>query len=128
MAVDTTKTCVKCLMSLPLRFFHRTKVNKGGRNNRCWPCRSKAQRHRLYGITPAQYEQRYLEQWGECAICRTHRSELKRDLCVDHDHGNGQVRGLLCDECNRVLGIFRDSPDRLRDAARYLENAKMRPS
>ena len=45
-------------------------------------------------------------QQGCCAICGKHQSEFKRVLDVDHDHKTGIVRGLLCEICNKHLGIF----------------------
>jgi hypothetical protein len=44
-----------------------------------------------------------------------------RSLCIDHDHKNMQVRGLLCDRCNTALGLFFDDAALLRTAADYLE-------
>lgn len=74
-----------------------------------------------YSITEAQYEEILRTQQGVCAICRNHQ-RYKR-LAVDHDHKTGQVRGLLCEQCNRGLGRFFDSPFRLRRAAEYIDKA-----
>jgi hypothetical protein len=49
------------------------------------------------------------------------RHKLK--LVVDHCHSSGEVRGLLCHNCNRALGLLKDSVDSLMRAARYLEGA-----
>lgn len=69
---------------------------------------------RLYGITEAEYEAMWLWQGGVCAIClqpekaRDHRSGKLRELSVDHDHETGVVRGLLCHNCNKALGLLGD--------------------
>lgn len=55
-------------------------------------------------------------QKRRCAICFS-----KAKLCLDHDHVTGFFRGLLCHKCNIGLGSFRDNPEFLRTAARFLE-------
>jgi ribosomal protein L34E len=80
-----------------------------------------------YGITLADYYRLCAEQCGACAICGTVPSENidggrnQKVLHVDHDHKTGAYRGLLCSNCNRCLGMFRDCPVILRRAADYLE-------
>jgi len=45
----------------------------------------------------------------------------KKQLDVDHCHTTGEVRGLLCNRCNTGIGQFKDNPNILRSAARYLD-------
>jgi len=53
---------------------------------------------------------------NKCEICGT----LDFGLVVDHDHSTGKFRGLLCNPCNKALGFFRDNPEVLESAARYI--------
>ena len=62
------------------------------------------------------------EQGGRCKICGVHQSEIKRSLCVDHDHETGKVRGLLCGKCNTAIGLFGDNRELVKLAFEYLEN------
>ncbi len=56
-----------------------------------------------------------VESVTECVICG---SEEK--LVVDHCHTTNQIRGMLCNHCNRGLGHFRDNPELLEFARIYL--------
>ena len=56
---------------------------------------------KTYGLTAEQYDDLLKRQGGKCAICRN-KPKSKR-LAVDHDHGTGAVRGLLCSRCNHDL-------------------------
>ena len=62
------------------------------------------------------------KQENRCAICNRHRSELTYDLCVDHDHITGKIRGLLCHKCNCGLGIFKDNVEILQKSINYLQS------
>lgn len=76
-----------------------------------------------YGITIERYEKMVWDQEGLCAICGEDPKPVSnRKLVIDHDHATGIVRGLLCNDCNRGLGSFRDDPDCLRRAAEYIES------
>lgn len=79
---------------------------------KCRPCASarahEAMTEKTYGLAGDSYEALLERQGGKCAICRA-RPKSKR-LAVDHDHGSGAVRGLLCSRCNHdLLGAAWDS-------------------
>ena len=74
-----------------------------------------------YGRTEAEYNALADAQGGVCAICG--RNDRARALHVDHDHTTGRVRGLLCNTCNRCLGLLKDDAAVLRSAIAYLERA-----
>lgn len=83
-------------------------------------------REKKYGITPEQYAEMLVSQKGVCAIC--HQPERSRGckgsirvLTLDHDHATNEIRGLLCDRCNRGLGYFGDDPQKLAAAITYLK-------
>lgn len=80
---------------------------------------------RNYGLTSAEYDAMLAEQRGVCAICLKppKAGGLRAAGClhVDHDHATGCVRELLCLNCNRGLGGFKDDPALLRKAADYVE-------
>lgn len=75
-----------------------------------------------YGLTSAQYASMLASQGGKCANQACRRPPGRRRLNVDHCHKTGVVRGLLCDGCNKGLGLFQDDPSRLRGMATYLDS------
>jgi hypothetical protein len=77
-----------------------------------------------YGISETDYDAMFLAQGGVCKICRQPEHHMDRLLSVDHCHATGKVRGLLCNSCNRGIGLFVDDPERLREAALYLESSR----
>jgi hypothetical protein len=136
------KTCTGCKEEKPL-----TDFSSNGKyiRSRCKPCNAaqarrwaaenkeralETQRRRTlpqtYGITYEEYEQMLADQNGVCAICgkdepNEHgRTGKKFRLSVDHCHDTGVVRGLLCQKCNRALGLLNDSPELLQSAIDYL--------
>lgn len=113
----------------------KPKVNKRGFSSLCRPCHRRATKAsaarypeklaarkrryqvRKYGLTLDQHAAMLRAQDGRCAICLTKPSV---DLCIDHDHATGRVRGLLCGRCNKALGGFKDDQDALLRALKYL--------
>lgn len=70
----------------------------------------------------------FTEQGGVCAICNqpeTHTSSRSRRvkmLAIDHDHKTGHIRGLLCNNCNRAIGLLGDDIETLLNAVEYLRS------
>lgn len=79
---------------------------------------------RTYGLTPEAYD----ALGTQCAICGATQGSKTRvngdgkayRLFVDHDHGTGKVRGLLCFGCNVAIGYLDHSVERLQAAMDYL--------
>jgi hypothetical protein len=134
------KGCSKCRTTDPAQFNKKARA-KSGFQSLCRVCHVKSpeadqsRRWRLkkYKMSPEAYALRLAEQGGVCAMC--HKPPTGRYLSVDHDHAccpgkescGKCIRGLLHFECNTLLGIAKDSMERLEQAAQYLRNATLQP-
>lgn len=85
---------------------------------------------RNYNIDYDSYFDLLETQEQKCKICGgegfTMKEEHKLKLVVDHDHVTGAVRGLLCHNCNRGLGLFKDSTNNLEAAIEYLKQSNIK--
>ena len=141
------KTCIACGEVKPLIEFYKNASSPDGHIGTCKACKAAQQRARrkanggdkryvkeaerrrnnhlksIYGIDELEYRRMYERQRGVCAICKHPESIEGRSLCVDHSHVTGDVRGLLCSNCNRGIGLLKDSPELLRNAFHYLTGA-----
>lgn len=78
-----------------------------------------------FGIEYSEYEKLSEEQNNLCAICNnTENSSRNKYLAVDHDHLTGKIRGLLCTNCNRGIGLLKDSIPVLQKAIEYLNKER----
>jgi len=80
----------------------------------------------IYNLSWEDYEALLLNQKGVCAICevplKLHKGieHLAEVAHVDHCHTTGNVRGLLCSNCNTAIGLLKDSESLLKKAIKYL--------
>ena len=134
------RTCSKCKLELPLSSFYKDRSRKNGHYPRCKECQStytkawrkenldKTRKYFIknrYGISVEEYNSMLREQMDACSICITVFPGGKRDVFyIDHDHKTGNVRGLLCRNCNLMIGYAKDDTDILREAVRYLERSQ----
>ena len=77
-----------------------------------------------YGLTKEQYYAILDKQGGHCALCpaTTSGHNMTDLLLVDHCHNTNTVRGLLCQDCNLLLGCVKDKRKRLIAAMFYLND------
>lgn len=140
------KPCIICKESKLRTDFHKN-LNKDGRFNVCKKChyiRNQIRRKdtknkekfaeygkfnalfRRYGITREQWYEFLKKQNNQCIICDTipdpKAPHKQRTLHVDHCHKTGKIRGLLCQLCNRGIGLFRDRIDLIEKAIIYLKS------
>lgn len=133
------RTCCRCKQYKSAEAFGRNPQRPTRLRANCTACRREMEKERRarnperatrlrlaillkqYGMTIEDYQARLLAQGGACLICtRTPSADGHVRLVVDHDHATGRVRGLLCNNCNSGLGYFRDDPNALASAIRYL--------
>ena len=78
---------------------------------------------RNYGLSKEDFESMLEEQQNKCAICgfEFHDEGKSTRPHIDHCHDSGDVRGLLCNNCNTGLGQFKDNPSLLQSAIEYLQ-------
>jgi hypothetical protein len=57
---------------------------------------------RKYGVTAADEKRMRRRQCGRCPVCH---KKLRKDAAIDHAHGRGDARGLVCrSPCNPAIG------------------------
>lgn len=123
------KTCKQLKLLTEFRWNGRRFLQT---NSECLSCESNYYKNRntyehnknnfllgKYGITREKYDELYNAQEGKCKICEKHCEVL----AVDHDHFNGNIRGLLCRNCNLGMGLLKDDISLLKKAIAYLQDS-----
>ena len=73
-----------------------------------------------YGITMKEFDTMWTRQNGRCASCsETLIPGFKTQ--VDHHHGHGTVRSLLCGDCNVALGRLENRPGAIWGLIAYMD-------
>jgi hypothetical protein len=98
---------------------HGNQNSKYGKKNLCKPCAYQRHKNTVitknYGISREEYDS-IMDAAVECEICGS-----TDDLVYDHDHDTLKFRGILCNRCNRGLGLLGDTYEALQKAAEYLK-------
>ncbi len=140
------KVCTKCGLSKDETEFYLEKAKrKDGsirefRRSHCRACetsrkrkadkrtkKERAEYHQLktYGITLDVKEELLRSQGGHCALCpRKKPGGRSNKWHTDHCHETGAIRGILCDRCNRGIGMLGESAERLLRASQYVAHSR----
>lgn len=125
-------TCMVCRREAYLAKEGKRDIHRAG--SKTWyeanPDKAKSQRLKQYGLDLAGYNALRLKQNYCCAVCKTHETKVSQGraktpataLHVDHCHYTQKVRGLLCTNCNTILGKCYDNPVILTNAISYLQD------
>jgi len=133
----TTK-CKKCANIDTLRSKHRKetpeainsriKSAKWRRDNpELYRFKSRVSSYKRVGIkiTEQEYYNLLKVHNGTCDICGgVNEHKRNTQLSLDHDHKTGKARGLLCEKCNRGIGLLRDDTDILYKAINYIKRGQ----
>lgn len=118
--------CVKCHeYKTEAEYYKRSAIAGGGLERQCKSCRKDHMkqnfRQYLFGMTMDEYLEKVQQQDNKCAICGAeHSDENRKVLVIDHNHETDNIRGLLCGNCNKGLGHFKDNITHLQNAIDYL--------
>lgn len=81
-----------------------------------------------YNISLEEFHVLWIAFKGKCGICNidmisplAQQGQPLNAVVVDHNHDTGNMRGLLCNGCNKGLGLFKDNPSILLKAKEYLD-------
>ena len=141
--VNKFKKCSHCKETYPRnpKFFYKRNTAVDGLDFWCKNCKkeydnkhNEIKRLEKYDMTTKEYEKMRIEQGNKCAICGIdfdYLNKIKKDIVprtgkprIDHDHRSGKIRGLLCSDCNIVLGCFKDNPIIILKVINYLREHK----
>jgi hypothetical protein len=120
---DSQRYCLKCKEYIDFDGFKFNRTH-GSYESYCKACTRELVNKSRYDIDQHEIDEILLSQDHRCKICNVEFDESSRinTYRVDHDHDTGKVRGLLCNRCNRAIGMFGDDTDILAAAIAYLSD------
>lgn len=121
---EGTKKCSKCKEIKSKTEFSISRMNKNGLVYNCKLCERKRILLKRHNITEDQYKSILYKQNNKCLICCNEFTDDKMNKHIDHNHKTDNIRGILCENCNRGLGMFKDNIEYLQNAIKYLMERK----
>jgi len=114
------KTCARCKRELPVGQFYKDRSKNDGLRIYCKRCDKAYNRANKKRISQRDFKRNHgtgliyknfilAAQGWKCPICGKTLEPNSSDVCLDHDHNTGEIRGVLCRACNLYIGKFGDN-------------------
>lgn len=135
------KYCRSCKSRKEASLFFKDISKKDGRGTLCKECKTRKinswkakntnkvlsyRRKTLlnkYSLSEDDQAELLRKQQHKCKICDISFNSLhSKNMCIDHDHVTNKVRGILCSNCNLLLGYSKDNISTLEKAISYLKD------
>jgi hypothetical protein len=124
------KQCIRCLGWHTVTDFYPAANTVDHRRAFCKFCAAKEDSVKRHHLGLVAYEAMLKAQGECCAVCGIDNPAPDSMWTIDHDHNccpgtyscGKCIRGLICRRCNMAIGLFKDSPDALNNAANYLRS------
>lgn len=109
--------CIPCHKAKSAKWYQENKVKKQTSSRKNYY-------KKTYNLTLKQRDEFFKDFSHTCTICEC-KVKKKGKLAgnqgvIDHCHDTGEIRGLLCAQCNKALGCFKDNIESLKNAIKYL--------
>ena len=115
--VDGGIECHDCGLSKPVSEFSANSKTFSKLSSRCRRCQNIRSVARYTGGNISEAKHWFdLRETSCCEVCQS-----SADLNVDHSHVTGIIRGILCGNCNRALGLLQEDSARIRSLYAYVE-------
>jgi len=121
------RICLTCDTWKTWSSFSSDKRRSSGKASNCMDCGRWRGIEARYGMSRIEWLRLWASQHESCALCR--EPQGKRRLSIDHNHeccGEDRacpncIRGMLCDGCNRMVGLVERKPETRKRFADYLD-------
>lgn len=75
-----------------------------------------------YNLTYNQFLNLLTFQNNKCFICEQHLTENDKFTHIDHNHSTGEIRGILCSQCNWFMSKIDTVKNCLENLNNYVKN------
>lgn len=113
-------TCTLCKKTKPADRFARHVRGPGGLDWNCLDCMNLRNKANRLNISTEKVSS--LLKANECEICKSIEPGGKYNTWhIDHCHSSGNIRGILCHNCNTAIGLLKENISTLQAAIKYIK-------